>query len=395
MLKALLAAFALAATAISATASRPALWTSCGRSGDLAPAWSPNGRAVAFTHVHSSGAVSQVFRIGRDGHGLKRISSRVTEFAYDPVWSPDGASLAYTSFDDAAVVRIVVARADGARAHVVAAFQGERNPPTTFVTWSPDGSQLAYVDFAGELVSVETSGGGAPHVLAHGATQPAWSPSGGRIAYVGLSGIVVASADGASPHTIADGAYPRWSPDGRSLAYTSRSGVGVHVISSDGGDDRLVDASGTIASWFRDGRRLVDATAADGARHSVIHVVDVVYRRPVTVSNDSSRLLGSDDAAPIVAPNGRDILFVSARSLGDYDSELRLVEANGRRERRLTYHCVVVDGGSGSRVYGTSLDDVILARNLLDDTILCGPGRDRVIADPRDRVSAACETVRR
>jgi Tol biopolymer transport system component len=392
VLKALVALFAFAATGVSAIVSQPTQWTSCGLSSDFAPTWSPNGRAVAFTHVHSSGAVSQVFRIGRDGSGLTRISG-VTDYAYGPDWSPNGADIAYTTFDLAAVARIVVARADGSAAHVVGSFQGVSNPPATFLTWSPNGSQLAYVDFSGDLVVADAAGDRAHLVLAHGATQPSWSPSGDRIAYVASSGIVVVQKDGTNPHTIADGAYPRWSPDGRSLAYTSRSGVGVHVISADGGNDRLVDASGTAASWFRDGRRLADATEQNGRRHAVIHVVDIVRRRVVTVSHDGSRWFGSDDAVPAAAPNGKELLFMSTPAVGG--SELRLVGANGRRERRLTYHCAVVDEGRGGRVYGTWLGDVILARNGLRDTIVCGPGRDRVVADRHDRIRAGCESVRR
>jgi Tol biopolymer transport system component len=387
----LVAATAALATA-SPTHSRPALSTSCGRFADYAPAWAPNGRAVAFTRLRGSDSVSQIYRIGIDGHGLRRISG-VADYSYGAAWSPDGARIAYNNFDLAAVVHIVIARSDGTAAHSVGSFQSQREPPATFLTWSPDGSRLAYVGSAGDLIVAASAGGGDQRVIAHGATQPSWSPSGDRIAYVGLDGIVVASADGENARLIANGALPRWSPDGRWLAYTSRSGAGVHVIGADGTGDRVVDRTGSYPAWSRDGRRLVDATESNGRRYGVIHVIELSRGRVVTVSHDASRRYGSDDFSPAFDSKSRGIVFTSVPALGG--SELRLVRADGHGERRLTYHCGVVDEGRGSRVYGTWLDDIILARNHLRDTIVCGGGVDVVVADRDDRVAGSCETVRR
>jgi Tol biopolymer transport system component len=396
VLKALIAVISLtAATAALATASppqtRPALSTSCGPITDTAPAWAPNGRAIAFARLRGSGAVSQIFTIGVDGRGLHRVSA-AGDFAYGVAWSRDGAQIAYNTFDLGAVVRIVIARANGAAAHVVGSFQSEREPPTTFLTWSPDGSRLAYVGTTGELI-VATVGGSEQQVIARGATQPSWSPNWNRIAYVSAKGIVVANVDGSDANTIADGAFPRWSPDGRRLAYTSRSGAGVHVISADGTGDRVVDRTGSFAAWSRDGRRLVDVTESDGRGHGVVHVVDLSRRRVATVSHDASRRFGSDDFAAAFAPDSKSIVFTSVPELGG--GELRLVGVDGRSEHRLTYHCGVVDEGLGSTIHGTWLDDIILARNHLRDMVVCGAGRDVVVADRADRVKADCETVRR
>src|SRR5205085_9400587 len=122
-------------------------------------------------------------------------------------------------------------------------------------------------------------------------------------------------------------------------------------------------------------------------------VVDLRRRRVVTVSHDGGRLFGADAYDPAFAPSGSTILFGASSPSGGV-AELRYVQADGRRERRLTYHCVVPDESVGGRVYGTWLDDRVLARNGLRDTILCGRGRDVVFADPADRVARDCETVR-
>ena len=53
-------------------------------------------------------------------------------------------------------------------------------------------------------------------------------------------------------------------------------------------------------------------------------------------------------------------------------------------------------GGHGADVLRAGAgDDVLLARDGLVDAIACGPGRDTVTADRRDRVNRDCERVRR
>ena len=51
-------------------------------------------------------------------------------------------------------------------------------------------------------------------------------------------------------------------------------------------------------------------------------------------------------------------------------------------------------GGTGAdRLFGGAGNDTILARDRARDTIVCGPGRDVVQADPTDRVARDCERV--
>jgi Tol biopolymer transport system component len=389
----LLAGAAVAVVALAAPSPRrPALSTSCGQIADFVSAWSPDGRAVMFTRERALGAASAVFSIGRNGERERRISAP-GEYAYGGVWSRDGRRVAYSTFDDSAVVRIVVARSDGSAGKVVATFQAERNPPGTYLGWSPDSRRVSYVDQNGNLFATGADGGDTKRLLAHGATQPAWSPDGKRIAFISASsGIVVADADGENPHVIASGGFPIWSPDGQRLVYTSVSGVGVHVIGADGrGDGRLIDARGSGVQWLPNGRAVVDASKPARA-HGAVRVVDLATGRIRIVSHDGARLYGSDNIQPTVSPNGKTIAFISTPTVGG--SEIRLVAPSGRSERRLTYHCALVNEGTGGHISGTWLADIVLARNHLRDTISCGPGRDLVYADGRDLVGRDCETVR-
>ena len=48
-----------------------------------APAWSPDGRAIAFT-----GTGEDIFRINPDGRGLRRLTRHPELINWVPVWSP-------------------------------------------------------------------------------------------------------------------------------------------------------------------------------------------------------------------------------------------------------------------------------------------------------------------
>jgi len=364
---------------------KPALATTCGALKDFEPTWSPSGRVLLFTRQRAYGAVSSVYRIDANGQHERRLTP-LDAYAYGGAWSPDGTRIAYATFDLAAVAHIVVARADGSGADVVASFQGMRYPPTAFLTWSRD-AQLAYVDFDGELRTPQ-------RVIAHGATQPAWSPDGRRIAYVSTQGLMVANSDGGNARVIADGSQPAWSPGGTRIAYTAAPGVGIHVIGSDGTGDRLVDAKATSARWTADGRRVVGVLyVGRGLAHNAIRSADLATGRVRTLTHDASIFFGSDDLQPAAAPSGRTIAFTAEPQLGG--TELRFVRSDGRGERRLTYHCASREENAGETFFGTWLPDIVNTRNRFRDVVSCGAGVDVAYVDRRDRVGRDCELVRR
>jgi TolB protein len=198
------------------TAGRRAVSVRAGVNG--APAWSPDGSRLALT-LSSAGGNLDVFLLDpRDGT-LERITDDPA-IDTEPVWSPDGRSLFFTSD-----------RAGGPQVYRVAARAGERAQRVSFGApyaarprVSPDGRLLAMVvrDEGGYRIAVQALAGGERRVLSRGPQDesPAFSPDGGTILYAtrqGGSGTLEAvTVDGLVRYRLGspglDAREPAWGP---------------------------------------------------------------------------------------------------------------------------------------------------------------------------------------
>jgi TolB protein len=148
-----------------------------------------------------------------------------------PAWSPDGRRLAYVSFENKKPVVYVHSLADGKR-QVAANFKGSNSAPS----WAPDGQRLAVSlsrDGGSQIYMVNADGSGVRRLAQSGGidTEPVFSPDGQSIYFTSDRGgspqIYRMPANGGEAQRVTfEGTYnvsPRISPDGKTLAYITRN----------------------------------------------------------------------------------------------------------------------------------------------------------------------------
>ena len=81
---------------------------------DIEPAWSFNGKWIAFSRQHPVAREWQrdIFIVRSDGSGLRQLTSNVRQNT-KPAWSPDGTRIAFVSNRNQNPDGIFVVNADG------------------------------------------------------------------------------------------------------------------------------------------------------------------------------------------------------------------------------------------------------------------------------------------
>jgi TolB protein len=210
------------------------------------PAWSPDGRRIAFASKRSG--TFDIFLMDADGGGERRLASTRDDESH-PTWSPDSKQIAFQR----GLGDIYVMDADGSAAHRISQDPAAEIHPA----WSPDGRWIAYVRHipgspVRELWLVRPNGTERRQLtrLAAESFEPAWSPDGKRIAFSSASGgtgfdIYTTDVDGKGLRRVtrsaADESEPAWSPDGKTIAF-NRDGA-IVVAELGGRERRLTEAA--------------------------------------------------------------------------------------------------------------------------------------------------------
>jgi TolB protein len=190
----------------------------------------------------------QIYAINPDGTGLAQLTHVAQgQTAADPAWSPDGRHIAFDS-DRSGAVRLWIMDANGRHAHMVA---GDRsNVADRIPSYTPDGKRLVFSRCVGEPCAIYSIRVDGTHRRAltqlHTAVfdiRASVSPDGRQIAFTrfnahGISGqVYVMRADGSGAHAVTppalEGSAPDWSPTGKLITFTSnccRPGSNVYVM---------------------------------------------------------------------------------------------------------------------------------------------------------------------
>jgi hypothetical protein len=242
------------------------------------PAWSPDGRSIAFTRFSDDigeQEFSEIWVAAADGSGARRLTrSRGGVEEDSPAWSPDGRRVAFvrlTDDDDVIVSSIVSVAAEGGDARTITKLRSRAYNALASPAWAPDGNSILVSrinrlaeddqDFNAQLYSVSVSSG-LQRPLLRGAREPAFSPSGDRIAYTAArpgcereycSEIYVANADGGGRRRLTDNesdeGQPSWSADGRRIAFHSNR----NFPEADQSEVYSIEPDGSCLTWLTNG----------------------------------------------------------------------------------------------------------------------------------------------
>jgi TolB protein len=205
--------------------------------------------ATRIAYVSKVGKQHQLIVADADGEGAQ-VPLASSQPIISPAWSPDGRNLAYVSFETGKPVVIVHDVASGRR-RVVAGFKGSNSAPA----WSPDGRQLAVTlsrDGGSQIHILDVEGGGTRRLTQSSAidTEATWSPDGATLYFVSDRGgspqiYRVPVAGGGAQRVTFSGSYnisPAISPDGRWLAYVGQveRGYKVHVMDLSSGQVKAI-----------------------------------------------------------------------------------------------------------------------------------------------------------
>lgn len=191
-----------------------------GREPGYSPTWAPSGKKLAF--IRTTAAGDAIFKMRANGADKRRVTAKDGSFAASPSWSPNGNRIAYTCDLAQRGSQICTIRPDGSGQRVLTDSAGKAKGRPD---WSPDGRRIVFSAGHGHAGNInhfhiyvmDADGGHVDRITpkhGHSSLLPAWSPDGAKIAFVRVGrGIMKAHSDGSHPRLIvSDGTYPAWQP---------------------------------------------------------------------------------------------------------------------------------------------------------------------------------------
>jgi TolB protein len=266
--------------------------------------------ATRIAYVLRTGKRFSLHITDPDGEG-GQVALASPEPIISPAWSPDGKRLAYVSFESQKAVVWVQDLSTGAR-KVVANFRGSNSAPG----WSPDGQRLVVTLSQGgpaQLHSISADGAGAPQRLTQSNaidTEATYTADGRHIYFVSDRGggpqvYRLAAGGGNAERMTFSGDYnisPAISPDGKQLAFITRQGGGFRLMLQEVGGGSPIPLTDTrddeSPSFAPNGRLIVYATRTQGADVLMTTTLDGKIKARLLTS-------GADMREPAWGPYGR------------------------------------------------------------------------------------------
>ena len=288
---------------------------------DWGPAFSPDGKQVAFIRTNSD--LGDVFIVPANGGEPRRLTFDHASIPSPPTWTRDGQSVVFSSTRSSIPTLWRIPVSGGLPVQVFGVGVVTAHPSV-----SPKGHRLAYEQMMG--------------------SSSIWSMGLGKIDKKN-SGTLVAASKGYNR-------APELSPDGRKIAFASdRSGtMEIWTCGNDGSNLMQVTHLGGAQfpgppRWSPDGQRIAFDSAV--GEHNAIFVMKAEGGLPQPLSHE-----GSDSLNPSWSHDGKWIYFTSIQS-GDW--QIWKMPSAGGDPVQVTRHGghAAFESGDGKLIYYTKISD--------------------------------------
>ena len=315
------------------------------------PAFSKDGTKIAFIWDQEGQHGPGVFVKGPEDDEPRQVSAGDVEHS-SPAWSPDGRQLAYLRHRADGIDLVVRPEKGGDERTVASLYRSRYGMNCRHLDWSPDGSAIVVDDklnpnepFGLFLVQVES---GAHIRLTKseediiGDVDPRFSPDGMRISFVRMTDrfrMEVHTIDLASRATNQQTSDRKvisgqdWSADGRRI-YLGSNRAGEFQIWS-----TALDGTPPLATGISSPKQLQLSVSRTGSRLAYSDVLPDpnIWRLDLQGQAENwTRIVGStgEDILPQISPDGKKLCFRSDRS---GEGQLWLSYADGSHPTQLTH----------------------------------------------------------